>query len=215
MADVSLHLYSRTVSGLTYQLVTSEAACRLSRKVKVKVMLRRTVSRPVCLGVKHPFGAYDQIFISVRQLRVCSCGALSLTRERVCVYNCCWTSPAQSFLCPSPAGLVTIFYYLRVETPLTWRAKSPYLYPPGTGWPGYTPRHWVPFSSPLTTRRATVEVLEPASTRVSRLSLKVKVKVKVKAMLRPTVSRPVCLGVRHPSGAYDQIFIIVRHLRVC
>jgi hypothetical protein len=29
----------------------------------------------------------------------------------------------------------------------TWRARSPYLYPPGRGWPGYTPRHWDP---PLT-----------------------------------------------------------------
>jgi hypothetical protein len=47
-------------------------------------MLRPTVSRPVCLGIKHPSGSYDQIFIIVRQLRVCSCGALSLTRERVC-----------------------------------------------------------------------------------------------------------------------------------
>jgi hypothetical protein len=47
-------------------------------------MLRPTVSRPVCLGIKHPSGAYDQIFVTVRHFRVCSCGALSLTRGRVC-----------------------------------------------------------------------------------------------------------------------------------
>jgi hypothetical protein len=61
-------------------------------------------------------------------------------------------------------GLVTIFYCLKLETPPTWRARPPYLYPPGTGWPSCSHRHWVPFSLPPT-RRATMEVFDPASTR--------------------------------------------------
>jgi hypothetical protein len=49
--------------------------------------------------------------------------------------------------------------------PPAWRTRSLYLYPPGTGWPSYTPRHRVPFSPSSTTRRATAEVFDPASTR--------------------------------------------------
>jgi hypothetical protein len=48
---------------------------------------------------------------------------------------------------------------------------SPYLYPPGTGWPSYIPRHWVPFSSPPTTRSTVVEVFEPVSTGRTQLCL--------------------------------------------
>jgi hypothetical protein len=42
--------------------------------------------------------------------------------------------------------------------------RALYLYPPGTVWPSYIPRHWAPLSSPLTTRSDTVEVLYLTST---------------------------------------------------
>jgi hypothetical protein len=47
-----------------------------------------------------------------------------------------------------------------------FEGQVPVFLSPGTGWPGYTPRHWVPFSSSPTTRRATVEVFDPASIQV-------------------------------------------------
>jgi hypothetical protein len=40
---------------------------------------------PVCPGIEHPSGAYDRLFITLRQLRFCFCGAPALTRGRVCL----------------------------------------------------------------------------------------------------------------------------------
>jgi hypothetical protein len=52
--------------------------------LSLSLILRPTVSRPVCLGIKHPSGAYDQICITVRQLRVYRCGALTHKRTGFC-----------------------------------------------------------------------------------------------------------------------------------
>jgi hypothetical protein len=40
------------------------------------------------------------------------------------------------------------------------KARSPYLYPPRTGWPSYSRRHWVPFSS-----RVTMELFDPSPSK--------------------------------------------------
>jgi hypothetical protein len=63
-----------------------------------------------------------------------SCGFVdvgrSFWRENECgFYNCCWSSPTQWFLSPSRAGLVTIFYCLRFETPQPGR-QGPRIYIP-------------------------------------------------------------------------------------
>jgi hypothetical protein len=57
---------------------------RLIASLSLSLILRPTVSRPVCPGIKHPSGAYDQILITVRHLQVCWCGSFSLTKERIC-----------------------------------------------------------------------------------------------------------------------------------
>jgi hypothetical protein len=55
--------------------------------VWVWVILRPTASRPVCLGIKPPTGAYDQMFFTVRTLRVFDMGRLLWREDGSVFYN--------------------------------------------------------------------------------------------------------------------------------
>jgi hypothetical protein len=91
--------------------------------------------------------------------------APSLTRARVCnlllLLVLTRAVPLGSVSCGTQPYFIVPF----LETPPTWRTGSLYLYPPGAGWPRYSSGHWVPFPSPLSTRRATVGVFYSAFTR--------------------------------------------------
>jgi hypothetical protein len=122
----------------------------MKTEVKVNVNLRPTVSRSVRLGFRHPSGTRDKIFflfeIIFGQLRVCYFVASSLTRGRVCnLLLLLALAIAEPLGSESPQDSRPYFIVPILETPPTWRARFPYLYPPVTGWPSYTPGHWVPF----------------------------------------------------------------------
>jgi hypothetical protein len=109
----------------------------------------QSVSRSVCLDINDPYGTCDQILLHVGVLVSEICGLISVRRP-------VWLEDG-SAICSaitqwSESRRTRNHTLLSSETPPTWRAMFPYLHPPGTGWPSYTPGHWVAFTSSLTTR---------------------------------------------------------------
>jgi hypothetical protein len=105
---------------------------------------------------------------------------------------------------------MTTLYCLRFETPPSWRVRSPYLYAPGTGWPGYTPRHLVPFSSPPTTRRATVEVFEPTSCLQNNSSARTTQKTHSLSCCRGLFTAPLHNNGRGTDHIENELLILLR-----
>jgi hypothetical protein len=66
---------------LNHLRLSSPSILMTTLSLSLSLVLRQTVSRPVCLGIKHPYGAYDQIFITVKTVAgLLMWGALSAER---------------------------------------------------------------------------------------------------------------------------------------
>jgi hypothetical protein len=63
----------------------------------------------------------------------------SVTRGWVCCLELLLALVSAFILGSESRGTHDLFYSLGFEIPPTLRARSPYLYPPGTGWPSYPP----------------------------------------------------------------------------
>jgi hypothetical protein len=96
----------------------------LGLKVKVKVILRSTVSLPVYPG---RFFFFSFLKVSLDSWEFDIMGRPLLREGGSLIYSWCWVSLGQSFSGPSSAGFVTKFYFLKFETPPHLEGQVPVL----------------------------------------------------------------------------------------
>jgi hypothetical protein len=95
---------------------------------------RRPINQPVLMSSTH-LGPNTRYLLLSESFGFVDDGRPLWREDGSDVYNCCWTSPAQSLSGPIPAGLMTTFYCLRFETPPNLEGQVPVFIPPGTGFP--------------------------------------------------------------------------------
>jgi hypothetical protein len=102
-------------------------------------------------------------------------------------------------------------YFTASDSRLSQPGESgPRIYiPQEQGGPVIKPRHWVPFSSPPVSRRAAMEVFDPASTRALLKAVRVRV------ILWLTVSLSVCLCVEPCLGLMTRYLFFDWKLQSC
>jgi hypothetical protein len=124
-------------------------------------MLQPSVSRPVYLGVKHPSPRQDFYYCHT-VLGLLMWGTLHDERT-ICHLQLVLVLGNTVILGYQSCGTHDHILLSWIRNTPNLVSKVPVFISPGTGWPSYNPRHWVPFSSPPTTRGDTVEVLEPTT----------------------------------------------------
>jgi hypothetical protein len=163
----------------------------LGFKLKLKLIYdQQSVGHSVLVSNAH-LGPVTNFSFSLK-FPLDSCDFVNLVRPLwreggsvIYLYNCFWTLPEQSLLGRSSAELTAIFYCLIWDS-LNLEVQVPVF---------ISPRNRVARLYPRALCSLFCRLLRLAATTVNSGEVK-----RSEVNLRPTVSRPVCLGVRRLSG---------------